>query len=129
MFNLPYSFSILTLLCIFVQLVYTGRRGLCYDRRMHLGKNPHIEECILSSRPKATGTYVTPSFILCVSTPGLKRFSIERLEDCFNTSVVANLSQEVRRDISNLLCHVLGYPPLWQVMAWSTENTEPQQHL
>ena len=66
-------------------------------------KNPHIEECILSSRPKTTGTDVTPGIILCVSTPGLKGFSTERLKNWFNTSVVTNLRQEVGRDITNLV--------------------------
>ena len=41
--------------------------------------------------------YVTPSFVLCVSTPGLKGFSIERLEDWLDTSVVTSISQEVGR--------------------------------
>ena len=66
-------------------------------------KNPHIEECILSSRPKTTGTDVAPGIVLCVSTPGLKGFSTERLKNWFNTSVVTNLRQEVGRDITNLV--------------------------
>ena len=65
-------------------------------------KRNHIKEGILSSQPKTTGAYVTPSFVLCVSTPGLEGFSIERLKDWFDTSVT-NISQEVGQDISILV--------------------------
>ena len=56
---------------------------------------------VLSTKNHSTD--VTPSFILCVGTPGLKGFSTERLEDWFNTSILTNLTQEVGRDTSNLI--------------------------
>ena len=69
MFNLSFSFSILSLLCIFMQVIQGGEVLGAIRGRIWV-KHPHVEKCALSSRPETMN--VTSGFILCVDTLRLK---------------------------------------------------------
>jgi len=52
----------------------------------------------------------------------------EGLEGWFSWNIVTDFSKHSGYDVANLITRMVGIPPMWQVIAWSTENEVPQLH-
>ena len=89
--------------------------------------DPNIEKCVLASAPKTSSTDIEPGVGVCVGWSMSEWLIGEGLEEWLGCNIMISVSSvAVISQIS--LWRMVGIPPIWHVIGWSTKKEVPQLH-